>query len=292
MELNHYQHSANRTDQYPLTGPAKDSLNSIAVPMLGLAVEASKIMEEHKKWLRDGDSYKIFPEQVSEELGDLLWYLANLATKHGLTLEHIASQNLAKIARRWPNPTATPSHRKLFDHHFPPEERLPKHIDAYIEDNSGVAITTINGVKFGDPLTDNSYHDDGYRFHDLAHISHAALLGWSPVLRSLLKRKRKSNPDIDMVEDGGRAIAIEEGISAMVFNYAEQRNFLEGAQAVDYTLLQTIKTMTSHLEVSARTEAEWEHTIMTWLRIWRQVRTAGRGRIHAHLEKATLTLVE
>ena len=68
-----------------------------------------------------------------------------------------------------------------------------------------------------------------------------------------MRRKRKSDPRVDEVEDGGRAIVIEEGISAMVFSYAERRNFLEGAEGVNYDLLRTIKDMTSHLEVSART---------------------------------------
>ena len=46
-----------------------------------------------------------------------------------------------------------------------------------------------------------------------------------------MRRKRKSDPKVDEVEDGGRAIVIEEGISAMVFSYAERRNFLEGPRA-------------------------------------------------------------
>ncbi|MFI0349933.1 hypothetical protein [Actinomadura sp. 9N407] len=62
------------------------------------------------------------------------------------------------------------------------------------------------------------------RMHDVFHLSYAAVLGWSPVMRSLMRRKRKSDPAIDEAEDGGRAIAIEEGISTMVFSYASRHN--------------------------------------------------------------------
>ena len=48
----------------------------------------------------------------------------------------------------------------------------------------------------------------------VAHDAAGTVLGWSPIIRSGLKRKRKSNHKTDEVEDGGRARAIEEGVSA------------------------------------------------------------------------------
>ena len=291
MELNEYQNLAKQTDQQPETGAFEANPRSILVPLLGMAGEVGELLGEHKKWLRDGDSYKLFPERVKEELGDLLWYLSNVATKHGLTLEEVASYNLDKTGRRWQALVANKSHQRLFDEDFPPSERLPRQMDISIEEEAGIAITTIDGAKYGDPLTDNRYEDDGYRFHDISHLSYASILGWSPTLRALLRRKRKSNPKVDEVEDGGRAIVIEEGISAMVFSYAERRNFLDGAEGVNYDLLRTIKDMTSHLEVSAHTEGEWERAIMTGFNIWRQVKAKGKGKIHADLEQRTIALV-
>ena len=291
MELNEYQSIANLTDQQPETGVDKADLRTILVPLLGLAGEVGELLGEHKKWLRNGDSYKLFPERVKEELGDLLWYLSNVATKHGLTLEEVALFNLNKTRRRW-RPTSSGKGRPtLFDEYFPLSERLPRQMDVSIEESSGIAITTIDGAAFADPLTDNRYEEDGYRFHDISHFSYASILGWSPTVRALLRRKRKSDPRIDEVEDGGRAIVIEEGICAMVFSYAERRNFLEGAEGVTYDLLRTIKDMTSHLEVSARTEGEWERAIMTTFDIWRQVKLQGKGRIHADLEQGTIELL-
>ena len=142
----------------------------------------------------------------------------------------------------------------------------------------------INGKSFGHPLRDNRYEEDGYRFHDIFHLTYAAVLGWSPTLRALMRRKRKSDPRVDEVEDGGRAIVIEEGISAMVFSYAERRDFLSGAEAVNYELLRTIKDMTSHLEVKCRTEGDWEHAILKGFELWRQVRANGKGRLLADLD--------
>ena len=291
MELDEYQRFANQTDQQPEIETLEADPRSIMVPLLGMAGEVGELLGEHKKWLRDGDSYKLFPERVKEELGDLLWYLSNVATKHGLTLGEVADFNLNKTGRRWQPVGASTGQRKLFDEDFPTSERLPRQMDISIEEESGIAITTIDGAKYGDPLTDNRYEDDGYRFHDICHLSYASILGWSPTMRALMRRKRKSDPKVDEVEDGGRAIVIEEGISAMVFSYAERRNFLEGAEGLNYDLLRTIKDMTSHLEVSARTEGEWEQAIMTGFDIWRQVRNKGKGRIHADLEQGTFEMV-
>ena len=57
--------------------------------------------------------------------------------------------------------------------------------------------------------------------------------------------------------DCGRAAVIEEGISALAFDYARRHRMLEGVGRLDFQLLRTIKDMTSHLEVSRRTTGEW-----------------------------------
>ena len=232
------------------------------------------------------------PERVMEELGDLLWYLSNVATKHGLTLEAVATYNLGKTQRRWHQYVNAESTPRLFDEGYPESERFPRQMNILIESQEpGRSVMVINGRECGDPLRDNRDVDDGYRFHDIFHLSYASVLGWSPTLRALLRRKRKSNARVDEVEDGGRAIVIEEGISAMVFSYAEPRSFLEGAEGINYETLRTIKEMTAHLEVSCRTEGEWERAIMTGFHLWRQVKTRGEGRLFADLERRTIELV-
>lgn len=289
MELNAYQSTANRTDSQPTALTTNVDPPGLLVPLLGLAGEVGELLGEHKKWLRDGDSYKLYPERVKEELGDILWYLSNVATKHGLKLEDIAKHNLNKTQRRWLTDQKRGPGQVLLDGRFPIIERLPRQMDVFItsEDN-GRSSMTINGNSCGDSLRDNRYDDDGYRFHDIFHLSYASLLGWSPTLRALLRRKRKSDPRVDEVEDGGRTIVIEEGISAMVFSYAERRSFLDGLEVVNYELLRTIKEMTAHLEVSCRSEGEWERAILTGFRIWRQVKARGHGHLIADLERQTL----
>jgi hypothetical protein len=146
----------------------------------------------------------------------------------------------------------------------------------------------INGKQIGSKLTDNSYSSDGYRFHDIFHFSYAAILGWSPVIRSILNCKRKSTPDVDEVEDGGRAIAIEEGISALVFSYAKNHDFLKGVSTVDYQLLATVKSMTSHLEVAQCSLNDWEKAIIVGYELWREVSGNQGGTVVVDLTKKTL----
>lgn len=124
-------------------------------------------------------------------------------------------------------------------------------------------------------MTDNAYVPDGYRFHDVFHLAYAAILGWSPVLRSLWNRKRKSKRTVDEVEDGGRSIAIEEGICALVFAHANDNDFYH-ASRVDPMLLNTIEKMTAHLEVSQCPSVAWETAILEGYRVFRQLsRNAG-----------------
>ena len=295
MDFYEYQELAMRSNQIPAVENA-----DFIVPLLGLVGEAGSLLTEYKKYLRDGSSHKLFKEGIAEELGDLLWYIANLASKFELDLNEIAQDNLKKCQNRWGwrQEGVSSSYRNVsafcFDHDFPEKERLPRKFELEIfeiTENSSVTVKAFsNGIQIGNTLTDNSYSDDGYRFHDIFHIAYAAILGWSPVTRTLLnKRKRKSKPMIDEVEDGGRAIAIEEGISALVFSYAKRHNFLKGVNALDYQLLKTIKDMTSHLEVAQCSLGSWERAILYGYRTWRLVVKNKGGKIIADLDKSCLS---
>ena len=171
MELNEYQRLANQTDQQPKSGDFDTDSRSILVPLLGMAGEVGELLGEHKKWLRDGSSYKLFPERVKEELGDLLWYLSNVATKHDLTSGRCCGLQPQQDREA----VATGSRRGMgcescSMRDFPLSEQLPRQMNICIEEDSGISITTIDGAKFGDPLRDNRYEDDGYRFHDICHL--------------------------------------------------------------------------------------------------------------------------
>jgi len=285
VELRDYQAAALKTVQ-----PTPEGADPLAVPLFGLVGEAGSVASLHKKVLRDGPAYHGAKAKAREELGDVLWYVAAVADRFGLDLEDIAAANLSKINDRWkPSSPDQP----LLDAGYPDNEQLPRtgEITIALEtDAEGrtLARTTFNGAPFGDPLTDATYIDDDYAMHDVFHFSYAAVLGWSPVTRALLKRKRKSDPQVDEAEDGGRAIAIEEGISALVFAYAAEHNYLEGVQHVDQDLISTVRSMVAHLEVSAHRAADWEQAILTGFAAWRALRDRRGGKIEFDLNARTL----
>ncbi|WP_407185158.1 nucleoside triphosphate pyrophosphohydrolase family protein [Bradyrhizobium centrosematis] len=290
MDFDSYQKEALRTDRVPARDGTDDDAASLIVPMLGLAGETGQLLSEYKKHLRDGEAHRLFKERVSEELGDLLWYLANVASKFDLSLSDIAAANLAKVKQRW----ATERNGPLsFDAGLPEDERLPRRFEVELvdiegEDRQRVRVV-IDGRPFGAELTDNAYDPDGYRFHDVFHFAYAAVLGWSPITRALLRRKRKSRPLLDEVEDGGRAAVIEEGVAALAFEYARRHRFLESVAALDFQLLRTIKDMTSYLEVRQCTTGEWEQAILQGFNVWRAVLSARGGRISVDLDARCIT---
>lgn len=285
MDFDRYQKEALRTDRVPARQGSGDVL-SLIVPMLGLAGETGQLLSEYKKHLRDGEAHRLFKDRVSEELGDLLWYIANVASKFDLALDEIAAANLAKVKARWATERTEPL---CFDATVPEGERLPRRfevelVDVEGEDRHRVRVS-INGKPFGGELTDNAYDPDGYRFHDVFHFAYAAVLGWSPITRALLRRKRKSRPLLDEVEDGGRAAVIEEGVAALAFDYARRHHMLEGVSVLDFQLLRTIKDMTWHLEVKQCTTGEWEQAILQGFKVWRAVLAARGGRIAVDLDQ-------
>jgi hypothetical protein len=137
----------------------------------------------------------------------------------------------------------------------------------------------MNGVFIGDPLTDNIEDPDGYRFHDVFHFAHAAVLHWSPVFRALIKHKRKSSKIVDEAQDGGRAIVIEEGLTAWIFARAKSLRFFEGQARVSFDLLKTIGQFVNGYEVAECPLKLWEDAIQQGYSVFRQIRTNSGGRI-------------
>jgi len=94
-DFNAYQRSASKTAIYP-------DEHRILYPALGLAGEAGEVANKVKKLIRDGPDGRPddWREQISSEIGDVLWYCAALATDLNLTLGMIASQNEKKLSAR------------------------------------------------------------------------------------------------------------------------------------------------------------------------------------------------
>jgi NTP pyrophosphatase (non-canonical NTP hydrolase) len=290
MEFGDYQKAARLTE----TKVHADG-SDVTVPILGLAGEAGELLNEYKKKLRDGDAHERFTDRVAEELGDILWYIAATATKFDLDLEDIVEQNLRKTRARWASRDSEPLllPARSFDSRFGDGERFPRQFIAdfrpFVENGVQKTRVFVDGEQMGDPLTDNAYTPDGYQFHDVFHLACAAVLGWSPVTRKLLGKKRRSQKQLDEVEDGGRAIATEEGISALVFTYARDHKWLEGVTSVDYEILKAIRIMTSSFEVAVCTTGEWERAIFSAYEIWKQLQKNQGGRVALDLDQATIT---
>ena len=96
MDLNTYQQKARGTAIYPNMG------NEFTYPALGLAGEAGEIANKLKKVIRDnnGELTDRVRKDVADEIGDCLWYVAQLATEMGFTLGEIAQNNIDKLNSR------------------------------------------------------------------------------------------------------------------------------------------------------------------------------------------------
>jgi NTP pyrophosphatase (non-canonical NTP hydrolase) len=96
MRISEYQELSRRTATYPGAG------DNIVYPTLGLAGEAGEVAEKVKKLLRDdgGVLSEERREALAGELGDVLWYVAQVATEAGLDLEELAQGNLDKLLSR------------------------------------------------------------------------------------------------------------------------------------------------------------------------------------------------
>ncbi len=284
MELNEYQKLAALTDQRKNT---TDELNRL-IPLLGMIGEMGSVASEHKKRLRDGQSYTTFNEKFKKELGDVLWYISTLAGDMGIALEDVAKANLNWTTERWDDlENFLPG--KLYDEDFPEAEKFPR--EATIEfkqSEKGKVSMKLGEVQLGNELDDNAHEEDGYRFHDIFHLAFMAILGWSPVIRALIKKKRKSKPEVDTVEDGARAIVIEEGISAMLYEHAKDHNFYYGIEVIDFDILNTIKGMVRNFEVKNISSSLWEKEIIEGYSAYRELKAKGGGKVYLNLNQRTI----
>lgn len=219
--------------------------------------------------------------------------LRDAAHDAGLSLERAAQANMVKISDRWPRERVYPL---LFDEAFPETEQLPRTlIVAFEEIEQGgktVSRMTRNGVPIGDPLTDNRAEDDDYRFHDVFHLAHAAYLGWSPTLRRLLQVKRKSDPTVDEVQDGARAVVIEEGIATWIFNHAQRLALFDGLASLDYGLLKSVRQFVQGYEAEHCPLWLWEEAILQGYEVFRSVCQHRGGQVGIDLVERKIWFVE
>jgi hypothetical protein len=288
--------------------------------MLGLASETGSILNVYRKYLRDGFDLAANREYLREELGDLLWYIAAVATAFNLDLEDIAAANLQRTRDGYPVSPPTQAHADLpvFDNEYPEQERFPRRLavafaehtlasgriaavltlvsaepnafpDGPTRSDSGKAIGYAVGGTLGDTLTDNSRRMDAYRFHDAIHMGFMAVLNWSPTMRAALRVKRKSSPLTDECEDGARAIFAEEGLAAVLSRLANRRTAFLSETSIDGEVIDVAKAAAADLEVESLPVWLWRSAIQQGFRAMHQLAANEGGYLVADLDERTLT---
>ncbi|RZP19566.1 MAG: pyrophosphatase [Erythrobacter sp.] len=246
---------------------------------------------------RTGDIVSRFKEglagsELHAELALVFAAMVNAAKLAHVSIQGAATANLSKLLSRWP---ITRDYGQLYDEGFHPDEQIPRRFAvAFRERQVGgatYAFQSINGVNLGDRLTDNSVGGDDYRFHDVFHLAFAAILGWSPVLRSLLKVKRKSDSRVDEIEDGARAQITEEGISNWIFAHGLRYGAFEHVDSLDFALLKTVQEMVREYEVNDRPLWMWEEAILAGFSVFRDLKRNRGGTVEVDLHKRSIEYV-
>ena len=283
MEIKNYQSKTLETNQF------SDKNRSMASSIWNLTESVgvvSRLYDERAR-LMDMDEKK-YIDQMKRKLGDIMWYVSNTANCLDLDLEQVATENLEKCQQRWGKKIRS---IKSFDESFPPDQQLPRHICVRIDqDEKGkvrmsVELKDGGEITLGARVTDNAYEEDGYRFHDVIHLAFMSVLGWSPVMRALMNRKRKGSAKIDEVEDGARAINLEEAVSAMIYEHARTVDYFKQETHVPFELLKWIEKITRGLEVSQLTYDLWSDAIIQGYAAWRKTFENNGGVIECNLNK-------
>lgn len=96
LNFDKYQEQCKKTAVYPDIG------NNFVYPTLGMIGEAGEVVEKIKKIIRDdGGQISIEKkEELQKEIGDVLWYIAQLSTELGLKLSEVIKMNIEKLSSR------------------------------------------------------------------------------------------------------------------------------------------------------------------------------------------------
>lgn len=96
MNFTDYQSQSRLTAKYPSIG------HGVIYPTLGLSNEAGEVAGKIKKIFRDKEGLigEAEREALKSELGDVLWYLAQVCTELDISLDEVAQSNLAKLLDR------------------------------------------------------------------------------------------------------------------------------------------------------------------------------------------------
>lgn len=256
--------------------------------LLQLAGEVGLLMTDHEAGRLENNQPALAGRLVA-----IMRTLINAANEAGVTLEAAAVKNLHKIFDRWPRERIYP---KFLDASADPDEQLPRDLYVDIFERKVRSQTYVfqkcNGINIGDRLSDNAMTVDDYRFHDVFHYAYVAVLAWSPVVRSLLRLKRKSDPKIDEVEDGARATLIEEGVATWIFGQAIELKYFVDVQIgeLPFAMLKHVRQYVAGYEAEKIPLWIWEEAILQGYTAFRFLRQHRRGRIHIDMNNHCLTI--
>ena len=258
--------------------------------LLDLAKKVSSLIDVY-----ESETIKNNHLMIANSIHDILFVVIQLANETRINLDNIARENLKKIDSRWPKERKYPD---PFDMEFPEHERFPRNmsIDIFEEINEEreFVMQRYMNIKIGDRLTDNASIDDDYRFHDVFHYAYVSILGWSPVTRALFRLKRKSCSRTDEIQDGARAILIEEGITTWIFNQARKQDLFENIKRgeLSFDLLKSIDQFVKGYEVEKCPLWLWEEAILQGYDAFRFLKEHRRGRVCIDMSEHKLSITE
>ena len=96
MNFNEYQKLAQRTSSKKIS-----AIDKVLNGLMGLNGEAGECIDILKKYFFQG--HDLDADKLIDELGDVLWYIAETCTGIGVTMEEVAKRNIEKLRKRYPD---------------------------------------------------------------------------------------------------------------------------------------------------------------------------------------------
>lgn len=256
-------------------------------------------------------NHEIRPKDAMDAASEMVWHLSALASLYGIKLSESMDVAIAKAKFRNVSGESITRH----DAKFPEIEQFPQTMTVRFRDVKELRSEVdwkVDGVwePLGDHLENNYAEDDAYRYHDVMHLAFIVYLGWSPVFRKFMNRKRNTEFDDfdESVEDGGRAKVLEESLILQIHTLAERlrKYILEGDTekasvenydasvfdlpgSIGFDFLKKLHDETWLYEVYKNSQQDWEAAIREGYRVFTMLRKGTGGIVTATVFPPSLT---
>jgi hypothetical protein len=156
------------------------------------------------------------------------------------------------------------------------QETKPRVSEIFLELESGGFLNIASKAE------EWSHGDEGYQWHDIFHLANFGVLGWSPVMETLLmhedKQQRKPSYEV-----GLRAQTMEEALVAVTLQLAWNDVRLYDGKFI-LQLQKWANVLTRHYPVGKQSLDTWQHWCSEAFRLWREARANGGGFIDIDIE--------